>query len=106
MTRYDKITAVADEQGRIIGLALPHVPARGEPYTKVVALPGQTVAEVALPPELERLESLTEVHDALGRFRLVDGRLRRADDSPRRDGSPNRQRAAPAGARRTPGRKR
>ena len=79
MTRHERVFVVGDAEGRIIGLAAPHEPADGQPLSGVDALPGQTVVEVTLPPDLAALASLLDVHNALHRFRLQDGKLRPAD---------------------------
>jgi hypothetical protein len=79
MTGYARLFVVSNAEGRIIGLAAPHEPAEGEPHAGVVALQGQTVVEVSLPPELAALESLVDVHKALRRFRVTDGKLRAMD---------------------------
>jgi hypothetical protein len=76
MNRHERLFVVGDAEGRIIGLAAPHEPAEGEPHSGVVALQGQTVVEVSLPPDLAGLDSLIDVHKALLRFRLQDGKLR------------------------------
>ena len=79
MSRYERLVVVGNAEGRIIALSIPHEPAEGEPRSGLVALPGQAVAEVSLPPDLAALESLVEIHRALQRFRLQDGKLRRVD---------------------------
>ena len=76
MTRYERLFVIGNAEGRIIGLAVPHIPPEGQPHSGVVALQGQTVAEVTLPPDLSGLESLVDIHKALDRFRLQDGKLR------------------------------
>jgi hypothetical protein len=76
-----RLFVVGDAEGRVIALAASHEPAEGEPYCGVVARPGQTIAEVSLPRDLAKLESLTELHKALRRFRLEGGKLKRLDDS-------------------------
>jgi hypothetical protein len=81
MSRYERLFVVGNAEGRIVGLAAPSEPADGQPHSEVVALRGQTVAEVTLPPDLSRLESLVDIHKAMDRFRLQDGKLRPLDSA-------------------------
>ena len=75
MTRYERVFVVGNAEGKVIGLAARHEPAEGEPHLRVVPLAGQVVVEVSLPPEVAELESLVDVHKALRRFRIQDGKL-------------------------------
>ena len=84
MIRYERLFVVGNVEGRIIGLAAPDEPVEGQPHSGVVALQGQTVVEVSLPPDLSRLESLVDIHKALNRFRLQDGKLRPIDSAAER----------------------
>ena len=81
MNRYERLFVVGNAEGRIIGLAAPYEPADGQPHSEVVALQGQTVSEVTLPPDLSRHESLVDIHKALDRYRLQDGKLRPLDSA-------------------------
>jgi hypothetical protein len=85
MTRYERVFVIGNAEGKVVGLAARHDPAEGEPHMRVVARAGQVVVEVTLPPEVAKLESLVDVHKALGRFRIQDGKLLPGDTaSPRK----------------------
>lgn len=79
MTRFERVFVVGNAEGKVIGLAARHDPAEGEPHLSVVARAGQVVVEVSLPLEVAKLESLVDVHKALGRFRIQDGKLLPSD---------------------------
>jgi hypothetical protein len=81
MKRHERFFVVGNAEGKVIGLAARHEPAEGEPHMSVVARDGQVVVEVSLPPELAELESLVDVHKALRRFRIQDGKLLPSDSA-------------------------
>ena len=72
-----RIALVVDAGGAVIGTArLPAEPVGDRPVVTLEHAPGQTVYEVELPKELERVESALELHAGLQKYVVQVGESR------------------------------
>jgi hypothetical protein len=69
-----ELTLVLDAAGSIVGVArlTPGESDQGPVNAAIRPLPGQKVQAVELPPELERIDALDDLHKALEGYRLED----------------------------------
>jgi hypothetical protein len=62
-----KITVVVDKNGNVVGTYRPEAPTKdGGPTLQLRAGPGQTVHQLDLPVEYEKVASSDELHRRLG----------------------------------------
>jgi hypothetical protein len=77
MPHSRQIFVIADDNGKILGAAIPQPSERGEPASRVAALPGQTLHQLEIPAELLQAEQ-HEILRGIFAYRIQRG----SDSSP------------------------